>query len=59
VEFEAIKRQIALLIESDPSRSQIVTLKGGRGYNLKYLPFAFTESEQHLSHFTESLNYFI
>ncbi|GAO42753.1 ORF6N domain-containing protein [Flavihumibacter petaseus] len=27
----------------ESSRSQIVTLKSGRGYNLKYLPFAFTE----------------
>lgn len=24
-------------------RSQIVTLNKGRGYNIKYLPFAFTE----------------
>ena len=29
--------------EYDSSRSQIVTLKNGRGSNLKYLPFAFTE----------------
>ncbi|WP_166921434.1 ORF6N domain-containing protein [Flavobacterium poyangense] len=29
--------------EYDFSRSQIVTLKSGRGSNLKYLPYAFTE----------------
>ena len=28
-------------IEYDSSRSQIVTLKNGRGFNLKYLPYAF------------------
>ena len=30
-------------IEYDSSRSQFVTLKNGRGFNLKYLPYAFTE----------------
>ncbi|AYN05846.1 ORF6N domain-containing protein [Flavobacterium sp. 140616W15] len=30
-------------IEYKSSRSQIATLKNGRGFNLKYLPFAFTE----------------
>jgi hypothetical protein len=30
-------------VEYDFSRSQFVTLKNGRGSNLKYLPFAFTE----------------
>jgi hypothetical protein len=30
-------------IEYNSSRSQIATLKNGRGSNLKYLPFAFTE----------------
>ncbi|TPG44662.1 ORF6N domain-containing protein [Flavobacterium pectinovorum] len=30
-------------IEHHSSRSQIATLKNGRGSNLKYLPFAFTE----------------
>jgi hypothetical protein len=30
-------------VEYDSSRSQFVTLKNGRGSNLKYLPFAFTE----------------
>lgn len=29
--------------EYNSSRSQIATLKNGRGSNLKYLPFAFTE----------------
>ena len=29
--------------ESAISRSQIVTMKKGRGYNIKYLPYAFTE----------------
>ena len=30
-------------VEYDSSRSQFVTLKNGRGSNLKYLHFAFTE----------------
>ena len=30
-------------LEYNSSRSQIVTLKNGRGSNLKYLPMAFTE----------------
>jgi ORF6N domain len=30
-------------VEYHSSRSQIATLKNGRGSNLKYLPFAFTE----------------
>jgi hypothetical protein len=30
-------------IEYHSSRSQIATLKNGRGSNLKYLPYAFTE----------------
>jgi hypothetical protein len=30
-------------VEYNSSRSQIATLKNGRGFNLKYLPFAFTE----------------
>jgi hypothetical protein len=29
--------------ETERSRSQIATLNGGRGQNIKYLPFAFTE----------------
>ena len=32
-----------LLVDSSCSRSQIVTMKKGRGYNIKYLPYAFTE----------------
>ncbi|WP_255673256.1 ORF6N domain-containing protein [Flavobacterium sp. EDS] len=30
-------------VEYNSSRSQFATLKNGRGFNLKYLPFAFTE----------------
>jgi len=29
--------------EAELSRSQIATLKSGRGHNIKYLPYAFTE----------------
>ena len=35
---------ILKMTEEECSRSQIVTLNGGRGSNLKYLPYAFTES---------------
>ena len=35
--FELTKEEVAI------SRSQIATLKTGQGYNIKYLPFAFTE----------------
>ena len=35
--FELTKGEVAI------SRSQIATLKTGQGYNIKYLPFAFTE----------------
>jgi hypothetical protein len=31
------------LTKEELSRSQIVTLNGGRGSNIKYMPFAFTE----------------
>lgn len=31
------------LTKDECSRSQIVTLNAGRGYNIKYLPYAFTE----------------
>lgn len=31
------------LTKDECSRSQIVTLNAGRGYNVKYLPYAFTE----------------
>ena len=34
---------ILKMTEEECSRSQIVTLNGGRGFNLKYLPYAFTE----------------
>ena len=34
---------ILKMTEEECSRSQIVTLSGGRGSNLKYLPYAFTE----------------
>ena len=35
--FELTNEEVAI------SRSQIATLKTGQGYNIKYLPFAFTE----------------
>ena len=35
--FELTKEEVAI------SRSQIAILKTGQGYNIKYLPFAFTE----------------
>ena len=34
---------ILRMTDEECSRSQIVTLNGGRGSNLKYLPYAFTE----------------
>jgi hypothetical protein len=50
---QAVKRNISRFpkdfmfelskVEYDSSRSQFVILKNGRGSNLKYLPFAFTE----------------
>lgn len=42
-EFENLRLQIETSNESHSSRSQFVTLKNGRGQNLKYLPFVFTE----------------
>ncbi|WEK37769.1 MAG: ORF6N domain-containing protein [Candidatus Pseudobacter hemicellulosilyticus] len=42
-EWDSILNQLESLENSDLSRSQIVTLKTGRGHNLKYLPYAFTE----------------
>lgn len=33
-----------LLTKEECSRSQIVTLNEGRGSNIKYLPYAFTEN---------------
>ena len=41
---ELLRCQIGTLkIDSGDSRSQIVTLNKGRGSNIKYLPFAFSE----------------
>ena len=43
-EVISLRFQIETLNESDTSlRSQIVTLKAGRGQHSKYLPYAFTE----------------
>ena len=42
-EFEELRFQIETSENGASSRSQIVTLKTGRGSNLKYLPYAFTE----------------
>ena len=44
LEWQSMQSQIETKSENYiSSRSQTVTLKGGRGYNLKYLPYAFTE----------------
>lgn len=43
VETEAIQSQVTAADFAKSSRSQIVTLKTGRGHNFKYLPYAFTE----------------
>lgn len=40
---ECSRCQFGILNSDDPSRSQIVTLNKGRGSNIKYLPFVFTE----------------
>jgi len=43
-EFEPLRLQFATLDKpNNSSRSQIATLNTGRGQNLKYLPYAFTE----------------
>ena len=42
-EFEALRFQIETLETNNPLRSQIATLKTGRGQHSKYLPYAFTE----------------
>src|SRR5438128_5521438 len=42
-EFEELRFQIQTSEGGDSSRSQFVTLKTGRGSNIKYLPYAFTE----------------
>ncbi len=43
-EWQSMQAQFVTVSENHiSSRSQIVTLNTGRGYNLKYLPYAFTE----------------
>jgi len=42
-ELEELRLQIETSETGDSSRSQNVTLKSGRGSNVKYLPYAFTE----------------
>ncbi len=42
-EFEALRFQIETTESGNSSRSQFVTLKTGRGSNIKYLPYVFTE----------------
>lgn len=42
-EFEELSFQIETSKSKESSRSQIVILKTGRGSNVKYLPYAFTE----------------
>lgn len=42
-EYEALRFQIETSETNPFSRSQFVTLKTGRGTNLKYMPYAFTE----------------
>ncbi|NOT51162.1 MAG: ORF6N domain-containing protein [Chitinophagaceae bacterium] len=42
-EFEELRFQIETSENDKSSRSQIATMKTGRGSNIKYLPFVFTE----------------
>ena len=42
-EFEELRFQFEASESDNSLRSQIVTLKTGRGQHLKYLPYAFTE----------------
>lgn len=42
-EFDEIRYTVEALDSGNPSRSQFATLKTGRGQNVKYLPYAFTE----------------
>lgn len=42
-EWESISHQREAMEKSESSRTQIATLNAGRGHNLKYLPYAFTE----------------
>ena len=43
-EGNILRSQIVTSSEKDSSRSNFLTLKNGRGSNVKYLPYAFTES---------------
>lgn len=42
-EYDSLRSQIEASEGTDSLRSQIVTLKSGRGQHRKYMPFAFTE----------------
>ncbi len=42
-DWDEVRFQVENAESSNVSRSQFVTLKTGRGSNLKYLPYAFTE----------------
>lgn len=42
-EWDSIKHQREAVEKGESSRSQFATLNTGRGHNLKYLPYAFTE----------------
>lgn len=43
-EWKEMRSQFVTTYENaEPSRSQFVTLKTGRGSNIKYMPYAFTE----------------
>lgn len=42
-EYESLRGQIEASESSNSLRSQIVTLKSGRGQHRKYMPYAFTE----------------
>jgi len=42
-EYDSLRFQIETLETNNPLRSQIATLKTGRGQHSKYLPYAFTE----------------
>lgn len=43
IEWEEIRHQRETSEKAESSRSQFATLKTGRGQNLKYLPYVFTE----------------
>ena len=42
-EYEALRLQFETSENKNSSRSKIATLKTGRGQNLKYMPYVFTE----------------